>query len=54
VLSGAMTRLSNPKSCLSIENDLSHTTLEDRMAANGFGPATKVTAQQILDRLKQD
>jgi len=37
-----------------IENDLSHTTLEDRMAANGFGPATKVTAQQILDRLKQD
>jgi len=38
----------------SIENDLSHTTLEDRMAANGFGPATKVTAQQILDRLKQD
>ncbi|MDF1668283.1 MAG: PspA/IM30 family protein [Roseovarius sp.] len=38
----------------SIENDLSHTTLEDRMAANGFGPATKVTAQQVLDRLKQD
>ena len=37
-----------------IEADLSHSSLEDRMAASGFGPATKVTAQQVLDRLKRD
>ncbi|MFK7939375.1 MAG: PspA/IM30 family protein [Roseovarius sp.] len=37
-----------------IEADLNHSSLDDRMADNGFGPATKVTAQQVLDRLKRD
>lgn len=37
-----------------IEDDLSHGSLEDRMAASGFGAATKVTAQQVMDRLKRD
>lgn len=37
-----------------IEADLNHTSLDDRMADHGFGPATKVTAQQVLDRLKRD
>jgi phage shock protein A len=37
-----------------IEADLNHSSLDERMAANGFGPATKVTAQQVLDRLKRD
>ncbi|SLN31168.1 PspA/IM30 family protein [Roseovarius albus] len=35
-----------------INDDLNHNTLEDRMAAQGFGPATKVTAQDVLNRLK--
>ncbi|WP_120499412.1 PspA/IM30 family protein [Roseovarius sp. EL26] len=35
-----------------INADLNHNTLEDRMAAQGFGPATKVTAQDVLSRLK--
>lgn len=37
-----------------IEADLNHSNLDDRMAAQGFGPATKVTAQQVLERLKRD
>jgi len=37
-----------------IEADLNHSSLDERMAASGYGPATKVTAQQVLDRLKQD
>ncbi len=37
-----------------IEADLNHFSLDDRMADHGFGPATKVTAQQVLDRLKRD
>ncbi|WP_371224952.1 PspA/IM30 family protein [Roseovarius sp. 2305UL8-3] len=36
-----------------IDAELNHSSLDDRMAASGFGPATKVTAQQVLDRLKQ-
>ena len=36
-----------------IEAELNHTSLDDRMAASGFGPATKVTAEQVLDRLKR-
>lgn len=36
-----------------IEADLNHTALDDRMAAQGFGPATKITAEQVLDRLKR-
>lgn len=35
-----------------INADLSHSSLDDRMAACGFGPSTKVTADQVLDRLK--
>ena len=37
-----------------INADLNHDTLDDRMAAQGFGPATKVTANDVLDRLKAD
>ncbi len=37
-----------------INADLNHDTLEERMAARGFGPSTKVTAQDVLARLKQD
>lgn len=37
-----------------IEADLSHDSLDARMEAQGFGPATKVTAEQVLDRLKRD
>lgn len=36
-----------------IEADLNHSALDDRMAAQGFGPATKVTANEVLDRLKR-
>ncbi len=35
-----------------IENGLSGVDLGDRMAAQGFGPATKVTAAEVLGRLK--
>lgn len=37
-----------------INADLNHDNLEDRMAARGFGSSTKVTAQDVLARLKQD
>ncbi len=37
-----------------IDADLSHSSLDDHMADSGFGPATKVTAQQVLERLKKD
>ncbi|QGX99907.1 PspA/IM30 family protein [Roseovarius faecimaris] len=36
-----------------IEADLNHSSLDDRMAAEGFGPASKVTASQVLARLKK-
>lgn len=35
-----------------IEAGLSHETLTDRMAAEGFGAATKSTAEDVLKRLK--
>lgn len=35
-----------------INADLGHTTLEDRMADAGFGPATRSTAADVLKRLK--
>ena len=35
-----------------INADLSHSGIEDRMAAQGFGPATKTTASDVLRRLK--
>ncbi|MEE9387315.1 MAG: PspA/IM30 family protein [Paracoccaceae bacterium] len=35
-----------------IENGLSSADLGDRLAAQGFGPATKVTAAEVLGRLK--
>lgn len=35
-----------------IDKDLSHDGIEDRMAAKGFGPATKSTAADVLARLK--
>ncbi len=35
-----------------INADLSHSNLDDRMAAHGFGPATKTTADDVLNRLK--
>ena len=35
-----------------IDADLSHSTLEDRMADAGFGPATRSTAKDVLSRLK--
>ncbi len=34
-----------------INAGLDHTGLEDRMAEAGFGPSTKVTARDVLDRL---
>lgn len=37
-----------------IENGLSGADLGDRLAAEGFGPATKITAAEILSRLKPD
>lgn len=37
-----------------IEADLDHSSLDNRMAELGFGPATKVTAQHILNRLKEN
>lgn len=36
-----------------IEADLSHESLDARMEEQGFGPATRVTAEQVLDRLKR-
>ncbi|MGD1885216.1 MAG: PspA/IM30 family protein [Paracoccaceae bacterium] len=36
-----------------INAGLDHSGLEDRMAEAGFGPATKVTANDILSRLKE-
>ena len=36
-----------------IEADLNHSSLDDKMAAEGFGPATKVTAEQVLARLQK-
>ncbi len=35
-----------------INADLTHSTLEDRMADAGFGPATRSTADEVLKRLK--
>ncbi|MEL6914041.1 MAG: PspA/IM30 family protein [Pseudomonadota bacterium] len=35
-----------------IDGDLSHDTLEERMAAEGYGAATKSTAADVLARLK--
>ena len=35
-----------------INADLTHATLEDRMADAGFGPATRSTADEVLKRLK--
>lgn len=35
-----------------INADLTHATLEDRMADAGFGPATRSTASDVLNRLK--
>lgn len=35
-----------------IEDDLSGNNLADRMADAGFGPATRTTAKDVLDRLK--
>ena len=35
-----------------IDNSLSHKTTEDRLAAAGFGPPTKVRAEDILARLR--
>jgi phage shock protein A len=35
-----------------IDQGLNHDTLDDRMAAAGFGPATKSTADDVLARLK--
>ena len=36
----------------SIDADLDHTSLDDRMASEGYGPATKSTAADVLARLK--
>lgn len=35
-----------------IDNSLSHKTTEDRLAEAGFGPATKVRAEDVLARLR--
>lgn len=35
-----------------IDRDLGHETLADRMADQGYGPATRTTADDVLDRLK--
>ncbi len=37
-----------------INADLSHDKLDERMAAQGYGPATKVTANDVLARLEKD
>ncbi len=37
-----------------IDHDLGHETLRDRMADQGFGPATRTTADDILARLKKN
>ena len=37
-----------------IENGLSGADLGDRLAAEGFGPATKTTAAEVLSRLKSE
>lgn len=34
-----------------INADLNHDSLDDKMAAQGFGPATKTTAKDVLERL---
>ncbi|KPP89582.1 MAG: phage shock protein A (PspA) family protein [Rhodobacteraceae bacterium HLUCCA08] len=36
-----------------IDSDLGHETLADRMAAQGFGAATRVTADDVLARLQR-
>jgi len=36
-----------------IDRDLGHETLQDRMADQGFGPATRTTADDVLARLKK-
>ena len=35
-----------------IDRDLGHETLADRMADHGYGPATRTTADDVLNRLK--
>lgn len=35
-----------------IDRDLGHETLADRMSDAGFGPATRITADAVLNRLK--
>lgn len=35
-----------------IDRDLGHETLADRMADKGYGPATRTTADDVLNRLK--
>lgn len=35
-----------------INEDMNHTTIADRLASHGFGPATKTTADDVLSRLK--
>jgi phage shock protein A len=35
-----------------IDNDLGHGSVADRMAAQGFGPSTKTTGDDVLARLK--
>jgi len=37
-----------------INADMTHSTLEDRMADAGFGPATRSTAADVLKRLKSN
>lgn len=37
-----------------INADLSHDSLDDQMAARGYGPSTKITAQDVLARLNKD
>lgn len=36
-----------------IDRDLGHETLSNRLADNGFGPATRTTANDVLARLKK-
>ena len=36
-----------------IDRDLGHETLADRMADNGFGAATRTTADDVMGRLKK-
>jgi len=35
-----------------INKDLNHGSIADRMADAGYGDATRVTAQSVLDRIK--